>query len=158
MGGYVALESLLRSNPQIAGVVTLGSKIHWSPEIVEKECKLLKPDGIWAKVPQFAAALSEIHGEKVWQTLLNNVAELLSELGANNYLNPQNLAKITAPVKLMLGDRDEMVTLEETILAFKAIPNSYLSILPNCKHPLSKANPSRIAFEIIEFYHELVKG
>lgn len=49
----------------------------------------------------------------------------------------------------MLGDRDKMVTLDETVNAYKAIPGAALSVFPETPHPLEKVDVSRIVFELV---------
>ena len=51
----------------------------------------------------------------------------------------------------MLGDRDKMVSLEETTAVYKAIPHAALAVLPNTPHALEQTDPSLIAFFIHRF-------
>ena len=51
----------------------------------------------------------------------------------------------------MLGDRDKMVTLDETVEVYKNLPQAQLAILPNTPHPIEKVNTDRLASEIKSF-------
>lgn len=149
MGGYVALLLALE-NPQLfQRIITLGTKLHWSPEIAAGELKMIDPEKIEQKVPAFAAELAARHGADKWKALLQQTAGLMSDLGANNYLNADALKNIQVPVKLMLGDRDKMVTLDETVNAFKVIPGAALSVLPATPHPLEQVDVQRLSFELV---------
>ncbi|MEM9824780.1 MAG: alpha/beta fold hydrolase, partial [Bacteroidota bacterium] len=59
MGGYVALNLALDHPEQIQSIVTFGTKFNWSKEAAEKEVKMLNPELIEAKVPQFAQRLKD---------------------------------------------------------------------------------------------------
>jgi hypothetical protein len=51
----------------------------------------------------------------------------------------------------MLGDRDKMVTLEETVTVYKNLLNAQLCILPNTPHPLEQVNVDLLAYVIYTF-------
>lgn len=155
LGGYVALKTALDGNSRIAGIVTLGTKLFWSPEIARRESGMLQHKLLLEKVPKYAAALSLLHGEDHWISLLDQISALLHELGMTNPLSPDKAAMLSIPVRVMLGDSDQMVSLEETLHFQKALGNSGLSILPNTPHPLTRANPSRLAFEVQDFLSSL---
>jgi len=79
MGAYVALY-LSSQHPEILGnIITLGTKFSWSPEIAEKEIKMLDPEIIKEKVPKFALSLEKRHSDN-WIILLNKTAEMILEL------------------------------------------------------------------------------
>lgn len=149
MGGYVALLLALEKPQLFKRITTLGTKLHWSPEIAAGELKMIDPEKIEQKVPAFAAELAARHGADKWKALLQQTAALMTDLGANNYLNTDTLKNMQVPVKLMLGDRDKMVTLDETVNACKAIPGAALSVLPETPHPLEKVDVQRLVFELV---------
>lgn len=151
MGGYVALQAALGGDAQIAGIITLATKMQWSPEIAENEKRMLNPDAILEKVPQFAAELEKRHAPENWKLLMQNVADYLGILGQNNYLNSATLSALNIPVKFMIGDRDKMVSLDETTQAYKAVKSSSMAVLPNTQHPIEKADIHRLFFEITDF-------
>lgn len=51
----------------------------------------------------------------------------------------------------MLGDRDKMVTLHETVDIYKNLSQAQLAILPNTGHPIETVNTDRLANEIKSF-------
>lgn len=139
MGGYVAML-LAKQHPELVErVVTLGTKFHWDEATAAKECRMLQADVIAQKVPKFATALAQLHGDDVWKELLARTTKLLTGLGKNNALSAQDYQAIETPVLVLRGDRDAMVSLEETVAAYEALPDALLGILPGTPHPIEKA-------------------
>lgn len=140
MGGYAALI-LERKHPgTFAGIVTLGTKFQWTPEIAEKETKMLDPELTLNKVPAFAAELENRHTRNDWRKLMLETATMLRGMGANPPLTDEDIGSIETPTLILLGDRDKMVRLEETIHAYRSFPNAQMGILPNTGHPIEKVN------------------
>jgi pimeloyl-ACP methyl ester carboxylesterase len=83
--------------------------------------------------------------------VLSKTAAMLTAMGKNNPLKPADYPAIQHPVLLMLGDRDKMVTLDETVEVHKYLPQAQLAILPNTAHPIEMVNADRLAFEIKSF-------
>ena len=135
MGGYVALY-LAHRNPSILGnIITLGTKFEWSPEIAQKEVKMLDSKTIIEKVPKFAEALQKRHG-KDWELLLQKTAEMMLNLGNENALSLTDFTTIENKVLIGLADKDTMVSLEETTAVYKQLKNGAMYMLPNTKHPI----------------------
>ena len=88
---------------------------------------------------------------KTGKLVLEKTIEMLAEMGDNNPLQPEDYLSISQPVLLMLGDRDKMVTLEETLAVYKYLPNAQLSVIPNTPHPIELTNTKRLALEISSF-------
>lgn len=150
MGGYVALNLARRSPEIIDKIITLGTKFNWSKEVVEKEVKLLDAEVMLTKVPAFAKSLELKHGEK-WKTLLLRTAELMRDISVNNYLNSESLKTIQNKTLVGLGDKDQMVSLEETISVYRSLPKANMYILPNTKHPIEQLN-STLFVAVIKDY------
>src|SRR5687768_12363984 len=148
MGGYAALLLSSKQVCKIDRIITLGTKLNWDTAIAEHEIKMLDPEMIEQKVPAFAKELKQRHHPGDWKLLLKRTAEMMRDLGTNQYLNDQTFSTIRQPCKLMLGDRDKMVTLDETVKAHKKITDSSLSILPLTPHPIEKVDLNRLVFEI----------
>ncbi len=151
MGGYVALY-LARHHPHlITSVVTLGTKLLWDNVIAAKEVAMMQPEIIEQKVPAFAQGLQQMHCPNDWKDLMTKTGKMLTEMGEENPLQMEDYQSITTPVLLMLGDRDKMVSLDETVTTFKHLPNSQLAVLPATPHPIEKADVEILAFHINKF-------
>jgi pimeloyl-ACP methyl ester carboxylesterase len=146
MGGYVALALAAERPERVAAVVTLGTKLAWSPEVAVRETSRLDPGVIRAKVPKFAAQLEERHrGAGGWEGVLARTAALMTELGNRPIVDSGTLGRIAQPVRFMVGDRDALVTIEETAAAAKQVPKGELAVLPNTPHPIEQAEVEMVA-------------
>ena len=151
MGGYVAIY-LAKHHPQkIKKIITLATKFNWDNAIAAQEIKMLNTDKIEEKLPDFAAALQKRHAPNDWKIVLQKTAAMLTAMGKDNPLKPADYSTIQHLVLLMLGDRDKMVTLDETIEVYKNLPQAQLAILPNTAHPIEMVNTDRLANEIKSF-------
>ncbi|MFS4430236.1 alpha/beta fold hydrolase [Chryseobacterium sp. S90] len=151
MGGYAALCYAMKSPEHVNSVITLGTKFDWSEEQALKESKMLNPDVILEKIPQYAQLLESQHGSK-WKQLLPAIADLMIDLGKNPPLE-NNLAMINIPIQIMVGDKDNMVTIEESSRVYRSLPNAKLAVLPDTKHPLDKVRPSLLLNLIKDFWN-----
>lgn len=153
MGGYVALY-LARHYPSLVkSIITLATKFVWDKEIAEKECNMLVPETIEKKIPAFAEILQQRHAPADWKKVLHKTCTMLKKLGENNELNNEDLSAIAIPVLVMIGDRDKMVSIEETKEAYKQLSNSQLSVLPSTPHQIERTDPVLLAFIIRKFFN-----
>ncbi|MFC3159186.1 Pimeloyl-ACP methyl ester carboxylesterase [Chryseobacterium arachidis] len=151
MGGYVALCYALENPESLHSIMTLGTKFDWTEEQAVKESKMLNPEVIAEKVPRYAELLKAQHGSK-WKELLPAIAEMMILLGKNPPLKDQ-LATINFPVQIMVGDKDNMVTLEETVSVYRNLPNAKLCVLPDTKHPMDKVRPNLLLNLMKDFWN-----
>ena len=92
MGGYVALY-LAKHKPDLLGnIITLGTKFEWTPEIAQREIKMLDVKTIIDKVPKFAEALKIRHGNN-WELLLQKTAMMMVDLGNANALSVEDISR-----------------------------------------------------------------
>lgn len=152
MGGYIALY-IARHYPGMLGkIFTTATKFQWSEETSAKESAMLNPDKILEKVPKFAEELELRHSPEDWKTVLNKTAKMMICLGKNRTLKDDDFSKIENEVLVSVGDRDNMVTIEETVDAYRKLKNGKLLILPGTPHPIEKMDTDRLAGEIKMFY------
>ena len=151
MGGYVAMYLARKSNTNIAKIITLGTKFHWDEPVAAKECKMLQPDVIEQKVPAFAQQLQQRHHAQQWKDVLTKTAEMLQQMGKQNPLQLDDYTSIQIPSLVMLGDKDKMVSREETIAVFEKLPDAQLAILPGTPHPIEQVDNDLLAYHIRRF-------
>lgn len=151
MGGYVALCYAMKYPENVNSIMTLGTKFEWSEEQALKESKMLNPEVILEKIPQYALLLEKQHGSK-WKQLLPAIADLMINLGKKPPLK-DHLASINTPVQIMVGDKDNMVTLEESSYVYRSLPNAKLAVLPETKHPMDKVRPNLLLNLIKDFWN-----
>jgi esterase/lipase len=151
MGGYVGMYIGKYYPEKINKLITLATKFHWDKAVAEKEIKLMDTKTIVEKVPAFADELSQRHAPADWKRVLEKSAEMIAHLGEDNTLKTEDYTTITATCLLMLGDRDKMVTLDETLNVYKQLTAAQLCLLPNTPHPIEKVDNSLLSFLIKRF-------
>lgn len=140
MGGYVAIN-LASEHPQLVNqIITLGTKFDWTPESAAREVKMLIPHVIEEKVPHFANKLSETHKPADWKSVVLRTAEMMINLGNRPAVNSEKLKQITHKVIIGIGDKDQMVSFEESILAASHLANGSLHVFEGFQHPIEKVD------------------
>lgn len=152
MGGYAALALASLQPERVGSVFTLATKFLWNEEISRKEGAMLNPDKISQKVPAFARQLAERHSPQPWEEVVRQTAGMMAKLGANPLLNDEIAGQLEIPVRIAIGDRDTMVTLDETVAMYRALRNGSLAVLPATPHPFEKVDTMRLINEITDFF------
>jgi pimeloyl-ACP methyl ester carboxylesterase len=150
MGGYVALTAAAIEPELFEGVMTLGTKFDWSADTLEKELKQLRPDKIREKVPQLAKILEERNGA-AWPQQAEATANMMLHLSARYRDIESTWTGMQKPVRLMLGDQDKMVTLEETNRVWTILPNANVKVIANTPHPIERVDISLLMTEVLDF-------
>ena len=151
MGGYAALLCARRFPGTIDRIMTLGTKLAWTPDVAAREAAFLDPDRLRDRAPAFAAQLAARHGEAHWPALLAATRDMLAALGAAPALTGADWPAIDIPVRIMVGDRDATVTIDECVAAYRALPNAQLQVLPRTPHPLERVDVGWVAKSIHAF-------
>jgi pimeloyl-ACP methyl ester carboxylesterase len=153
LGGYVALALALDVPKRVGRVATLGTKFWWDPPTANREVARLDPVTIRAKVPRFAEALGSRHANAGgWERVLAYTAEFLRDLGDHPLLTEETLARITQPVRVVVGDRDATVSVEESAAAARALAAGELCVLPGTPHPIEQVKLERLMPVLTEFF------
>ncbi|MBX7204931.1 MAG: alpha/beta hydrolase [Bacteroidia bacterium] len=152
MGGYAAMYFAQQYPERVCSVLTLSTKYRWSKEIAAAENAKLNYDLLVQKAPGFITALNEQHPCTTASVLLQQTSSFLTELGIHDHLKPESLTNMNQPVCLAVGDRDKMVTLEETVASYKALPNGQLAVLPDTPHLFEKMDMEKVAALINGFF------
>lgn len=152
MGGYVALY-LARFHPErINKIVTVATKFEWNVEGAIKEAAMLNPEVIAEKLPEFAAELTTRHEPADWKLILKKTAEMLIKMGANNVLTDSDFKVVQHQILIGVGDKDKMVSQEETLHVQQLLSNSRYLLLKETPHPIEKVNVQLLAGEIKKFF------
>lgn len=153
MGGYVALYLAKKFPQNIGRIFTLATKFEWTPEIAINETKMLDATKIIQKIPAFAEVLKNRHEPNDWNAVLQKTTEMMVEMGKNNPLCLQDFEAIDIPVRLAVGDKDVMVSVEETLEIYRKLPFGSLSVLPATAHPIEKINLDLLANQMRLFFN-----
>ncbi|MFA7326458.1 MAG: alpha/beta hydrolase [Candidatus Kapaibacterium sp.] len=148
MGGFVALT--LQSQTNIfSKIMTLNTKLEWDKETAEREQKMFDPEIILEKVPHYADMLNAMHGDN-WKNLLAKHRNMMFTIAKSTPLTDYALSKINIPVLLTKGDRDNMVTSEETKIVADKLSTNYYEF-ENTAHPIEKIDLNLLSSKIKEF-------
>lgn len=153
LGGFVGLYTAFRIPGLIDKIITLGTKFDWSTEMLTKELRMLNPELMLEKVPAFAETLLKKHGLQ-WKELVIKTAQMMKEINEKDFLNSDTLKKIDTPVLLGLADRDQMVSLTETLNVFKTLPKSSMYMLPHSKHQIESIDAEVLSQMIGNFSND----
>lgn len=151
LGGYVALCLALRTPARVASVHTLGTRLFWDEEAAAAMLGELNPALIEQKVRAFADALARRHRAMDWRQLVVRTAAHIEVMGRAADLDLDALGMIECPVRLAVGDRDHLVSLEMTAAGCAALPHGQLMVLPRTAHPMESARAELIAASIEDF-------
>lgn len=152
MGGFVALYLASNYPERVQKVFTLGTKFNWNKETVKQQIRLLDPDVIKEKLPDYAAELEELHKPNDWIEVIRKTAEMLTELGKKNALTEKDLSDLEIPVLIGMGDRDNMVIIEESVFSYRLLKKGQLLIIPDTPHPIHNVSTDVLSKEIVRFF------
>jgi pimeloyl-ACP methyl ester carboxylesterase len=140
MGGYVAMYAATLQQDAFNKITTLATKFDWNVESAKKEANMLQVASIEQKVPAYADVLKARFAPGDWKVALQHTADMMMRLGEHPLLTEHNIKKISIPVSLGIGDRDKMVSLQETLSVYKWLSNGSMFMLPDTPHPIEKVN------------------
>jgi pimeloyl-ACP methyl ester carboxylesterase len=151
MGGYIGMYLCKHHPGRVSKIVTLATKYHWDEATAAKEMKMLDAEKIAVKIPAFAAQLQQRHAPNDWKELMLRTQQMLHDMGQNNPLQLTDYNSIQTPALILLGDKDKMVSLEETVAVYNALPDAQMGMLPATQHPIEQANIEALAWFIRYF-------
>ena len=140
MGGYAALLFASRFPDRVRSVVTLGTKLKWDREGLDRELRMLDPQKMKEKVPHFAMQLLAQHGPDHWEALVSATARMITGLHEQPPLTRDSMERITCPAMLCVGDKDRTAVPEHTLEAARYMPRGSTLVLPNTQHPFDQVD------------------
>jgi pimeloyl-ACP methyl ester carboxylesterase len=81
--------------------------------------------------PDWAAWLEQIYGPDDWKPLLIHIKRMWTT--PLNY-TPDDFARVVAPTLVLLGDRDELVSIDEAAEMYRLLPAAELAVVPGANH------------------------
>ena len=154
MGGYVALTLANNFPKRVNKIFTLATKFDWNQTSSIKESAFLNTETIVDKVPHFAKMLADRHGENHWKEVCDKTANMMISLGENPVLQKEKLQTITNSCIVSIGEKDKMVSKEETLYIANILPYATFKIYENLEHPFEKIPFEKIAIDIKNFLGE----
>lgn len=151
-GGQVALELGIK-NIELRAMVVGGAFSTFSEKVANsfRSMGLEEPGKVNFELvqkanPERAEMWKQIHDD--WKDTLVDISLLW--LTPFNY-SEEDLAKISIPTLVLLGDRDQFIEVEEAVKLYRMIPNSELVILPNADHSVSRDQVEKFSSTTLEF-------
>lgn len=151
MGGYVGLYLAKNFPERVEKLFTLATKWNWNIESASLESKMLNPSIIKEKVPKYVNSLVMLHGDN-WETLMQKTAVMMLTLGANPTLKNSDFTEVETQTLIAVGDKDIMVSIEETATVFRSLLNAQMLVLPNTSHPIDRINTALLAYQIRNYF------
>lgn len=144
MGGYVALWLAWKHPERVGQVITLGTKLDWSPETAGGMRRMFDAEKIALKAPALAEHLANAHAPLDWKILCRQTADFLTDLGDGKGIPESAFSEIKRPVHIGRGDADQVVSEEESRKVAQAIPNGSLHILSGVPHGIEQADVDEV--------------
>jgi len=151
MGGYLGLMLTLHQPDRVRTLQMLATKFYWNPAPVSNVREQLNPDLIVKKTPNYASRLAEEHGAARWRQLVRQAGDFVAYLGEEG-VTEDMLRIAQCPVLVSVGDRDELVPVQEAFLLSRALPNASLLVLPQVRHPFQSMNLNLLLPIMKEFH------
>ena len=148
MGGYVAFKTALMHPERITKIMTLGTKLEWTEAFALKQKKMLNPEKIAEKVPQFADSLEKMYTTEHWPEVVRKTGDMMTALSQGAALMKAEWESINHSTQLMVGTLDQMVSENETAYVCDLLPNASMVMIDGFEHAIQKVD-SDILAEII---------
>lgn len=138
LGGYLALY-LARFHPErVRGVIGIIVKHVYDEASLAHIAYLARPERIARPGNPRKQELEQIHGADKWIAVTSNTATLYRSFGRRLPLQIEDLKQIRAPVLLLSGEQDPLVTAQDSRDLAALLPNARLGLFPGTAHPLMK--------------------
>ena len=142
-GAIVAAMTALRRPELVDRLVLIGANFHYDGLV---HLEIQPGDPTWEFIASRYAALSP-DGPQHFSV----VAEKSFAMFAREpTMTKDDIAKITAPTLVMVGD-DDAVRLDHTVALYQALPNGQLCVMPGASHFLPLEKPEEIVRIILGF-------
>jgi pimeloyl-ACP methyl ester carboxylesterase len=147
LGGFVGLALAHRRPERVKSVLLHATKFFWTADNARDFAAGMRPDRIEEKQPRWAAKLAALHGGDHWRALCEAAADFVLSLPGQ--FTETEAAGVHCPVRVSVGDRDELVSVEESAALYRALPAGSLSVLANTRHPFGLIDRTAFADMIL---------
>lgn len=157
-GGQTALELGMRY-PELAGALVVGAAWFrftdayraWLADFGFEAPGRVNLEHIEREMPWLVEIWQAWHAPRsadYWKTLLPQISPMW--MTPLDYTEA-DFQKIAAPTLILVGDRDEAVTLEEAVDMYRLIQNAELAIAPDSDHAFFWSKPEVFTNAVMEF-------
>lgn len=157
-GGQVALELAMRY-PGLASAYIVGAAVKDFSDVYLQaltQWGFVGPgevdfSRIQKATPEYVELVRSLHfpqGAEYWKELLTGLSKMwFTPLNYNN----DDFLKISEPLLILIGDRDDLIPVEDSAAMYRLIPNAELAVVPNADHALPRANVNMFSDTVLEF-------
>jgi pimeloyl-ACP methyl ester carboxylesterase len=150
-GGIIGLLIALREPSLMRRLVAIGANFHYDGGIASPSEMGFQADGPEMAPLRGMYEAASPDGPDHWPVVFDKVLRMWNE---EPTLTVEDVARIEAPVLVMVGD-DDMVRLDHTVALYEALPRGQLAVVPAASHGLPLERPEEVARLVTEF---LVRG
>jgi len=123
MGGYVALNALKQGVIRNPKLICIATKTLWNPEIAQQECSKLTLENL----QPIADKLQSENAVNI-ETLIATTQAVLTDIGQHP-ITTEDIKRMNSRIHFLRGEKDKMVTLEETSEFSKAANTDMITLL-----------------------------
>ncbi|HEY6171113.1 MAG TPA: alpha/beta hydrolase, partial [Candidatus Kapabacteria bacterium] len=153
MGGYVGIELALMAPSMVKSIVSHAMKFYWTESAIVEATTGLDVDKIKARSQKGYDMLSGMHEANGLEKTVALTKSIITNF-AISQLREEDLSKLNCPLLLSVGDRDELVSLEEISKLYLALDKKKVSLAvhANSPHPISKLDKESFTHAVREFW------
>ncbi len=151
MGGFVALYLAMKQPKTVNRIFTLATKLDWNSESAAREAGMLDSKLLEKKFPDYAQSLQQRHSAD-WKDVLHRTANMMIHLGQHHPLQSTEFAELPHRVRFSVGDKDRMVTMEETIEWYRKLKHAELQVFPHTQHPIERVDLEMLSTALKDFF------
>lgn len=158
LGGYLALYLARHFPERVAGLCLLAVKYVFDPPTVQLWTYLANPERLRQPGDERPAELARRHHPQDWAAVLTLNQDLIQELGTHPPLTDADLRSLTQPALVLSSDRDQLVSMRETVALGKLLPNCRVGVFQGHAHPLTACPIPSLAATIGAWLGEMEAG
>jgi pimeloyl-ACP methyl ester carboxylesterase len=149
-GGIVGLMIAIARPDLVSKLVTIGANYDTTgvaPQAMEKFARMAPDDAELATL----RGLYEMHspdGSAHWPIVFNKFVEMVQR---EPNISVEELARISVPTLVLVGDDDGLVSIEHTVALFRAIPQAELAVIPGASHAVLEEKPELLNHIVLDF-------
>ncbi len=156
-GGYLGLMLHLNQADRVKSLVMHSTKFYWPEYTMKRMIKNLDPDLMSKKVPGYASQLVVEHGAGRWRSLVRQSADLVANISSNGIT--ESMARLTScPTLISVGDRDEMIPVEEALRLSCVFEQGALLVLPGISHSFHTSSTQALLPPLLAFLSSTGSG
>jgi len=153
LGGYLGLMLALKEPRRVATLLMHATKFFWTQDAAAKMHEQLDPDIMAQKVSTYAEQLAHEHGARNWRVLVRQAADMTTFL-VDNGMTERMVTHTQCPVLVSVGDRDELVPVNEALRLARLFNQGELIVLPGVRHPFQTVRAIPL-LPMMQYFHRV---